>query len=94
VAVIMGQVAVPGNATVAAFTVPPGLANFLVYQPATPQAVYIGTSSAVSTLNGMPVPVTPAVQENYHGSRGATYYATTGNATASTFHYLISTAGA
>lgn len=90
--VITGLATVPSSNTVPAFTLPMGLANFTVYQPSGPQAVYIGTSPNVSATSGMLVPVTPLMQENYHGSRGATYYATTGNATASSFCYIISTA--
>lgn len=90
--VILGAATVPSSSTVAVFTLPAGLCNFTIYQPTNPQAVYIGPSSAVSSANGMPVPVTPAAQETYVAGKGITYYATTGNATASSFSYLISTA--
>jgi hypothetical protein len=90
--VIMGQVPVAGNATVPAFTLPAGLCNFTVYQPTNPQAVYVGPSTTVSSVNGLPVPVTPIGQETYVAGKGVTYYATTGNGTASSFQYLISTA--
>lgn len=89
---VIGQAAVPANATVAVFSLPPGLSNFTVYQPGTPQAVYIG-GTAVSSANGMLVPVTPLNQENYSSGRGTTIYATTGNSTASTFQYIISSGG-
>ena len=62
-----------------------------LYQQTTPQAVYIGTSNTVTATNGMSVPNTPLNQETYTGSAGATIYATTGNATASSFNYIIST---
>ena len=90
--VIMGQVPVPGNATVPAFTLPAGLCTFTVYQPTNPQAVYVGPGTAVSSASSMPVPVTPLGQETYVAGRGVTWYATTGNGTASSFSYLISTA--
>jgi hypothetical protein len=94
VALILGTATVPSSSTVAVFTVPPGPANFTVYQPSagSPVTVYLGTSSGVAATNGMPVPVTPSSPENYHGGRGATYYATTGSVTASSFCYMISTA--
>jgi len=89
--VIMGTATVPSNSTVAAFVVPAGMANFTVFQPTQPQQVFIGTSPNVSATSGMPVPVTPMQQENYVFSKGSTYYATTGNGTASSFCFLIST---
>lgn len=89
---IMGTVSVPGNSTVTAFIVPPGYANLLVYQPSQAQQVFLGTSSRVSATNGMLVAVTPTGTETYVGSSGATWFATTGNATAATFCYLISSA--
>ena len=88
----MGQVTVPASSTVAAFRLPAGLCNFTLYQPTLPQAVYVGPGTAVSSTNGMPVPVTPVSQETYVAGAGVTYYATTGNGTASSFQYIISTA--
>lgn len=90
--VIVGQATVPSSSTVPVFTLPAGLCNFTVYQPTTLQAVYIGASTAVSSTNGLPVPVTPLAQETYVAGRGLTYYATTSNNTASSFQYIISTA--
>ena len=90
--VILGSATVPSSSTVAVFTLPAGLCNFTIYQPTNPQAVYVGSSTAVSSVNGMPVPVTPLGQETYVAGRGVTYYATTGNNTASSFCYMISTA--
>ena len=90
--VILGSATVPSSSTVAVFTLPAGLCNFTIYQPTNPQAVYVGPGTAVSSANGMPVPVTPLAQETYVAGRGVTWYATTGNATASSFSYLISTA--
>lgn len=89
---ILGLAAVPANGTVAAFFLPAGLCSFTVYQPTTPQPVYIGTSPNVSVTSGMPVPVTPLQQESYNTVKGVTYYATTGNGTVSSFCFMISTA--
>jgi hypothetical protein len=89
--IILGNATVPSSSTVAAFRLPPGYSNMTLYQPATPQPVYIGTSNTVAATNGMPVPNTPLNQETYTGSAGATIWATTGNATASSFSYIIST---
>jgi len=90
--VIVGSVTVPSNSTVTAFYLPSGLSNCLVYQPTNPQPVYIGTSSRVSSANGMPVFVTPTELNSYHFCNGTAVFATTGNGTASSFQYLISTA--
>lgn len=90
--VVLMQIPVPANSTVPAFTLPAGLCNFTIYQPTNPQQVFIGTSPNVSATNGMPVSVTPTQQEAYSSVKGVTYYATTGNGTASTFDCIISTA--
>ena len=90
--VILGSATVPASSTVKVFTLPSGLANFTVYQPSQPQAVYLGTSSGVAATTGMPVPNTPLNQELYVASTGITYWATTGNATASSFSFVVCTA--
>jgi hypothetical protein len=89
--VITGLATVPSSSTVVTFTLPAGLSNFTVFQPTNAQTVFLGTSVNVSATNGMAVPTTPLTQEVYNTSRGVTYYATTGNGTASSFCYLIST---
>jgi len=89
--VTVGLATVPSSSTVPVFTLPAGLCNFTIFQPTNPQAVYIGTSARVNTTGGMPVPVTPILQESYNSTGGVTYYATTGNGTASSFCYIIST---
>lgn len=89
--VIIGSATVPSSSTVAAFNLPPGYSNFTIYQPSGRPAVYAGTSTSVSSANGMPVPNTPLNQETYTGSAGAMIYATTGSTVASSFSYIIST---
>ena len=91
--VILGQATVPSSSTVAVFTLPAAYCNFTVFQPTPATAtVYLGTSAGVTATNGMPVAVTPTQAESYVATRGVTYYATTGSVTASSFHYIISTA--
>ncbi len=90
--VITGLATVPSGSTVPVFTLPAGLCNFLVFQPSNPQSIYLGTSVNVSASSGMAVPTTPLTEETYVRGAGVTYYATTGNSTASSFCYLISTA--
>jgi len=91
--VILGNATVPSSSTVALFHLPPGYSNMTVFQPSQAQAVYLGTSNALTAANGMLVPVTPANAETYVGSAGAAIYATTGNNTASSFSYILSTTG-
>lgn len=88
--ILLGQATVPSSTTVAVFSLPPGYAEVIIYQVSQPQAVYVGGPHVAAT-NGMPVPVTPANMETYTGSAGSTMYATTGNATASSFSYVIIT---
>jgi hypothetical protein len=87
---VMGTVTVPGNATVPAFTAPPGYCNLFFYQPSQAQSVFLGSSTKVSSTNGLTVTPTPTNTETVVGSSGLTFFATTGNATAATFCYLIS----
>lgn len=91
--IITGIASVPANATVPVFALPPGYCNFTMYQPTSPQQVWVGQSAAMTTASGMPVPNTPLNQESFSGSRGQLVYATTGNATASSFYYIISSTG-
>lgn len=90
--VITGLATVPSNSTVAVFVLPAGLCNFTIYQPTNPQRVFTGTSSGVTATSGIPVPVTPLSQDSYNSVASAIYYATTGNGTASSFCFIISTA--
>lgn len=88
---VIGQATVPGNSTVQVFILPPGTVNTTFWQPvpATTQ-VYLGTSQRLTTANGMQVTATPVNSESYVSSRGTPVFATTGNATATTFQYIIS----
>ena len=87
-ALIMGQRAVTG--TVPAFTVPPGPCAVTMY--VSTGAVYTGTSTALTTSNGMSVPTTPVTFQCFSGSQGAQVYATVGTAaTTAAINYVIST---
>lgn len=93
--IICGQATVPSNSTVNVFTIPPGTVSTIVFQPqwiaATVQTVYLGSSPNVSATNGMPVPVTAMNMDGYVSGSQVKIWATTGNGTASSFSYLIST---
>jgi hypothetical protein len=90
VAIIMGQATVPASNTVPIFTVPPSYSAVTFYSLSA-QATYIGTSTAVTTSNGMVCHSLPTSFNAFIGSKGVTFYATTGNATAATVNYIIST---
>jgi hypothetical protein len=91
--IILGQATVPSSSTVSVFTIPAGTVSTVIFQPpwVSAQAVYIGTSPGVSATNGLLVPVTPTNLDGYLSVTQAKIYATTGNATASSFSYIIST---
>ena len=83
----MGQAAVSG--TVAVFTVPPGPCAVTMYVAT--GAVYTGTSTALTTSNGMSVPTYPVTFTAFPGSQGAQIYATVGTAaTTVALHYIVS----
>lgn len=89
----MGQTAVATGSTVALFTVPAGVCNFVFYQTG-PGTVYTGTSTAVTTTNGMQCPTIPGVPfDGYATSGGVTLYGCNTSGTVATVHYFISTIG-
>ena len=86
----MGQAAVTG--TVPIFTVPSGPCAVTMWVAT--GAVYTGTSTVLTTANGMSVPTTPVTFEGFPGSRGAQLYATVGTAaTTVALNYIVSTGG-
>lgn len=89
-AIIMGQAAVTG--TVPIFTIPPGPCAVTMYVAT--GAAYVGTSTALTTTDGMSVPTTPVTFEGFPGSRGAQLYGTVGTAaTTVAINYVVSTGG-
>ena len=87
-ALVMGQQPVTG--TVPVFTVPPGPCAVTMYVAT--GAVYTGTSTALTTSNGMSVSTTPVTFECFPGSQGAQVYATVGTAaTTVALNYVVST---
>ena len=92
-AIITGTATVPSNSTVVTLNLPPGYSYLTLFQGAGSQSVWVGTSPNVAATTGMLVPSTPLAAETYSGSKGATLYATTGNNTASSFSYILSTTG-
>ena len=91
-AIVVGNAVIPGNATVPVFLLPTGLSNFTVFQSGGAQ-VYVGSSSRLSSTNGLAIPVSPANIESYNSTGGGQqFYATTGSASPSSFQFIISTA--
>lgn len=89
--VTLGQATVPASSTVQVFTIPPGTVNTVMWQP-TPAStsVYVGTSVNVSAGNGLMLSQTPVNTDSYVSSKGTPVFATTGNATGTSFMYIIS----
>ena len=91
--IVVGNVAVPGSATIPVFLLPTGLANFTVFQQSGGVPVYVGSSTALTSANGMLIPVSPANVESYNSTAGGKqFYATTGSTLPSSFQFVISTA--
>jgi hypothetical protein len=89
VAYVMGQATV-GTVPTLVFNIPAGLCNFTFFQTGSTAATYIGSSTAVSTGNGMVCPVSPGVPfQSYVSSKGSSLYAVS-SATV-TVSYFMST---
>lgn len=88
-AIIMGQAAVTG--TVPIFTIPPGPCAVTMWVAT--GAVYTGTSTVLTTSNGMSVPTTPVTFDGFPGSKGAQVFGTTGGSSTVAINYVISTGG-
>jgi hypothetical protein len=94
-AIIMGAATVPAGTTgTLVFTTSP-YCNVTFYNVSS-NTVWIGTSTAVTSANGMQCHSIPTNFFTYVGSKAASFYATTGatNATSvATLNYIISTNG-
>ena len=83
----MGQASVTG--TVPIFTIPPGPVAVTMYVAT--WVAYTGTSTNLTTSNGMSVPTYPVTFTAFSGSQGAQIYATVGTAaTTVALHYVVS----
>jgi len=89
-AIEIGQWSVAASSTVAIFTIPPGLVSTTFWNAGT-QAVYIGATTAVTSTNGLTCHSIPTTFNTFPFSKGQPLFATTGNATAGTIQYIIST---
>lgn len=90
----MGAATVPsGTAGTLLFNVPPSWCAVTFYN-LTAIPVWIGTSTAVTSVNGLQCHSIPTSFTTFTGSRGGGIYGTTGstvNTSVSTIQYIIST---
>lgn len=89
-AYIMGQATVPTNSTVPLFTVPAGLCNVTFWNVSTPN-IYVGTSTNVTTTNGLQCHSIPTNFFTYVSSKGATFFGANPSGVAGTVNYAIVT---
>lgn len=88
-AYVMGQVSITAS-TLPMFTVPPGLCNVTFWNVSAVN-VYVGTSTAVTTTNGLQCHSIPTNFFTYVSSRGATFYGANPTASTAVVNYIIST---
>lgn len=85
----MGQVSVAAN-TLPLFTVPAGLCNVTFWNVSAVN-VYVGTSTSVTTTNGLQCHSIPTSFNNYVSSRGATFYGANPTASTAVVNFIIVT---
>lgn len=88
-AFIMGNATVPASSTVRIFTVPASYCAVTFYNTNTAATVYVGTSSAGTNTNGLVCHSIPVSFQNFIGSKGGDFWATTGGAVPSSVNYII-----
>lgn len=87
-AYVMGQVAVPNGSTARLFTIPSGLCNATFWN-VSGGTVYVGTSSAVTTTNGLQCHSIPTNFFTYVPSKGVDLWGANTSGTAATVNYII-----
>ena len=92
-AYVMGQVTVASGSTVPLFTVPPSLCNVTFWNSSTSATniVSVGTSTAVTSANGLQCHSIPTSFNSYVSSRGATFYGANTSGTNGLINYVIVT---
>ena len=86
----MGQVTVPNASTVPLFTIPSGLCNATFWNLSAAN-VYVGTSTAVTAVNGLQCHSIPTSFNNYVSSKGATFYGANTAVTSAVVNFIIVT---
>ena len=89
-AIEIGAWSVPASSTAAIFNIPPGPVSVTFWNVGA-QTVYIGASSAGTNVNNsLQCHSIPTNFNTWPFSKGLQLYATTGNATAGTIQYIVS----
>ncbi len=86
----MGQAPVNGTSTVPIFNIPGGLCNVTFWNVSVPN-IYVGTSTAVTALNGLQCHSIPTSFFTYVSSKGASLYGANTSATAGIVNYVLVT---
>jgi hypothetical protein len=86
----MGQATVGATSTVPIFTVPSGLCNVTFWNVSVPN-IYVGTSTAVTSSNGLVCHSIPTSFFNYVSSKGSTFYGANTSATSGVVNFVIVT---
>lgn len=86
---VMGQANVV-NSVQPLFTVPAGLCNVTFWNVSNVN-VYVGTSTAVTSSNGLQCHSIPTNFFTYVGSKGATFYGNNPTASTATVNFIICT---
>ncbi len=91
-ALIMGAATVPtGTTGTLVLRLPAGQCNVTFYNLST-ATVWVGTSTAVTSANGLQCHSIPTSFNTYIGNAGTGLYATTGSASSvATFNYILNT---
>ena len=93
--VACGQAGIlPGTTATSLFTTPPGPCSVTFYN-LTSTSAWIGTSTSVTSANGMLCPSQPLTYQGFSGSRPATFYGTTGSTVSTsiaTIQFIVVTA--
>lgn len=89
----MGQISVPNNSTTPLFVVPSGLCNVTFWNSSTvaTNVVSVGTSTAVTSANGLQCHSIPTSFFNYVSSKGAQFYGANTSGTTGFVNYVIVT---
>lgn len=85
----MGQATCPTGAINPLFTLPAGLCNVTFWNVSAPN-VYVGTSTALTSVNGLQCHSIPTNFFTYVGSKGAVFYGTASSSGA-VVNYIIVT---
>jgi len=89
---VMGQATCPTGSVNSLFTVPPGLCNVTFWNVSAP-TVYVGTSTAVTSLNGLTCHSIPTSFFSYVSSRGTTFYGTASSSGALVNYVIVTDQG-